>query len=146
MLRAQQRLAHYEDEYTFNGLCCGPLLLNISRRTVTGNANCPTLTAQAPETPSGEGIGQAKVPRSSHRSRIKTTSTNMITITLAFTAHIFHREQLSTQHCPALRLTTKTNFTKSHNKQVAFSAPLFMMVDTKTVHCWRITPQTVQHP
>jgi hypothetical protein len=27
-LRAHQRLAQYKDEYTFNGLCCGPLLLN----------------------------------------------------------------------------------------------------------------------
>jgi hypothetical protein len=108
--RAQQRLAQYKDEYTFNGLCCGPLLLNIIRHTVTGNANWPTLTAQAPETPIGEGIGQSKVPQSSHRGRIKTISANMITIALAFTAHICYREKSSTQRCPALRLTTKTKF------------------------------------
>jgi hypothetical protein len=37
-LRAQQRIAQYEDEYTFNGLFCGPLLLKIIIRTVTGNS------------------------------------------------------------------------------------------------------------
>jgi hypothetical protein len=43
-LRAQHRLVQYEDEYTVNGLCCGPLLLNLIKRTVTGN---PRATIQA---------------------------------------------------------------------------------------------------
>ena len=116
------------------------------RCTVTGNDNWPTLTTQAPQTPSGEGIGQAKVPQCSHQNQIKTTSANMITITLAFTAHICHGEQLSTQCCPELRLTTKTNFLESHNKQVAFNSLLFMMVDTKTVHCWKLTRWDNYHP
>jgi hypothetical protein len=37
-LKAQQRIAQYEDEYTFNGLFCWPLLLKIIIRTVTGNS------------------------------------------------------------------------------------------------------------
>jgi hypothetical protein len=37
-LRAQHRLAQYEDEYTVNSFCCGPLLLNLIKRTVTGNS------------------------------------------------------------------------------------------------------------
>jgi hypothetical protein len=37
-LRAQHRLAQYKDEYTVNGLCCGPLLLNLIKHTVTGNS------------------------------------------------------------------------------------------------------------
>ena len=37
-LRAQHRLAQYEDEYTVNGLFFGPLLLNLIKRTVTGNS------------------------------------------------------------------------------------------------------------
>jgi hypothetical protein len=37
-LRAQHCLAQYKDEYTVNGLCCGPLLLNLIKRTVTGNS------------------------------------------------------------------------------------------------------------
>ena len=37
-LRAQQRIVQYEDEYKFNGLLCGPLLLKIIIRTVTGNS------------------------------------------------------------------------------------------------------------
>ena len=49
-------------------------------------------------------------------------------------------------HCPALRLTTKTSFPKSHDKQVTFNATPFMMVDTKSVHCWGITHQTIHHP
>ena len=36
-MRAQHRLVQYEDEYTVNGLCCRPLLLNLIKRTVTGN-------------------------------------------------------------------------------------------------------------
>ena len=108
-LRAQHYLAQYEAEYTVNGLGCGPLLLNIIRRTVTGIGQ-HTLMAQASETPSKKGIVQAKVPQSSHRSRNKTTITNIFTITLTFTANICHGKQLSTQHCPSLRLTAKTNF------------------------------------
>ncbi len=37
-LRAQHRLAQYEDEYTVNRLFCGPLLLNLIKCTVTGNS------------------------------------------------------------------------------------------------------------
>jgi hypothetical protein len=37
-LRAQQHIYQYKDEYTFNGLLCGPLLLKIIIRTVTGNS------------------------------------------------------------------------------------------------------------
>ena len=36
--RAQQRLAQYKDEYTFNGLFCGPLFLKIIIRTISGNS------------------------------------------------------------------------------------------------------------
>ncbi len=36
-LRAQHCLAQYKDEYTVNCSCCGPLLLNLIKRTVTGN-------------------------------------------------------------------------------------------------------------
>ncbi len=43
-MRAQHRLVQYKDEYTVNGLCCGPLLLNLIKRTVTGN---PRATIQA---------------------------------------------------------------------------------------------------
>ena len=60
-LRTQQCLAQYKSEYTFNGLGCVPLLLNIIRRTVTGIGQ-HTLTAQASEIPSKKGIVQAKVP------------------------------------------------------------------------------------
>lgn len=66
-LRAQKCLAQYKDEYIVNGLGCGPLLLNIIRRRVTGIGQ-HTLMAQASETPSEKGIVQAKVPQSSHRS------------------------------------------------------------------------------
>ena len=139
-MRAQQRLFQYKDEYTINGLCCGPLLLNIIRRIVRG------IGQHTLEIPSKRGIVQTKVPQSSQQSRNKTTIANMFTITLAFTANICHGEQLSTQHCPELRLTTKTSCPKSHDKQVALNATHFMMVDPKTVHCWRITPRTIHHP
>jgi hypothetical protein len=44
-------------------------------------------------------------------------------------------------------LNTKTNSSESHNKQVAFNVPLFMMVDTKkTEHWWRITRWANHHP
>ena len=96
--------------------------------------NWPASTTQSHETPSGEGTGPAEVPRSYHQSRIKTTSANMVTITLAFTAHICNGERMSTQHCPTLRSNTKTNFSKPHNKQVAFNSAPFKVVYTKTGH------------
>ena len=99
--------------------------------------NWPTFKTQSHETPSGEGTGPAKVPRSYHQSRIKTTSANMVTITLAFTAHIGNGEQMSTQHCQPWRSNTQTNFSEPHNKQVAFNSPPFKVVDTKTGHCWQ---------
>jgi hypothetical protein len=76
-----------------------------------------TPTTQSPETPSEECIGHGCSTRlrSSHQSRIKTTSENMIIITLAFTAHCCHGEQLSTQLCTALKLITKTNLTTKTN-------------------------------
>ena len=98
--------------------------------------NWPTFATQSHETPSGEGTGLTKVPQRYHQSQIKNTSANIVTITLVFTAHICHGAQLSTQRCSTLRSTIKTNLPKPHNKQAAFNAPLFMMVDTKTVHCW----------
>ena len=61
----------------------------------------------------------------------------MVTITLAFTAHICNREQMSTQHCPTLRSNTNTNSSKPHNKQVASNSAPFKVVDTKTGHCWQ---------
>ena len=65
---------------------------------------------------------------------------------MTFTANICHGKQLSTQHCPALRLTAKTNFSELHNKQVAFNTPSIMMADTETVHFWRLTRQANHHP
>ena len=61
----------------------------------------------------------------------------MVTIALAFTAHLCNRKQMSTQHFPTLLLNTKTNSSEPHNKQVIFNSALFMMLDTKTVHCWQ---------
>jgi len=45
--RAQQRLTQYEAEYTFNGLFCGPLLLKVIIRTVTGNSRVTISPIQA---------------------------------------------------------------------------------------------------
>ena len=94
------------------------------------HSNWPTFKTQSHEIPRGR-TKLTKAPRSYHRSQIKTASANMVTITLAFTAHICHREQLSTQRCPTLRSTTKTNSSKPHSKQVAFNSPLFMMVSPR---------------
>jgi hypothetical protein len=98
------------------------------------HSNWPTFKTQSHKTPKGEGTKLTKAPQSYRQSRIKTASANMVTITLALSAHIFHREQLSTQRCPTLRSTDKTNSSEPHSKQVAFNSPLFMMVDTKTAH------------
>ena len=217
-LRSQHRLSQYKDEYTVNGLVCGPLLLNLLNRIVTRNSRAAILairsqlnhidayatevnsnvemitefftehldqlktygaildnpmeilfkgllavsckefhhyisdkknmyydesltctpeelvlmaqqkymlmktkaatpTTQSPETPSEECIGRGCSTRlrSSHQSLINTTSANMITITLDFTAHFCHGEQLSTQLCTASRLITKTNLTTKTN-------------------------------
>jgi len=46
-LRAQQRIAQYEDEYTLNGLLCGPLLLKIIICTVTENSRTTILTIKS---------------------------------------------------------------------------------------------------
>ena len=97
--------------------------------------NWPTFTTQSHETPSGEGTGPAKAPQSYHRSQIKNTSANMVTITLAFTAHISNGERMSTQHCQPWRSNTKTSFSKPHNEQVAFNSAPFKVVDSKTGHC-----------
>ncbi len=37
-MRAQKLISQYKDEYMFNGLLCGPLLLKIIIHTVTGNS------------------------------------------------------------------------------------------------------------
>ena len=98
--------------------------------------NWPTFKTQSHKTPKRKDNEQTKAPQSYHQSQIKTAIANMVTITLAFTAHMCHGEQLSNQCCPTLRSTAKTNSSKPHSKQVAFNSPLFMMVDTKTSHAY----------
>jgi len=68
---------------------------------------------------------------------MKTTSANMVTITLVFAAHICSGEQMSTHHCPTLRLNTKMGFYEPHKEQVAFNSAPFKGVNAKTGHHWQ---------
>ena len=99
--------------------------------------NWPTFTTQSHETPSREDTGPAEVPQSYHQSQIKKSSANMVTITLAFTAHVCNRERTSIQHYPALRLNTKTSFYEPHNEQGAFNSAPVKVVDLQTGHYWQ---------
>ena len=44
-LGAKQRIGRFKDEYTLNNLCCGPILLNIIKRTVSKNSRRRTIVA-----------------------------------------------------------------------------------------------------
>jgi hypothetical protein len=44
-LGAKQRIGRFKDDYTLNNLCCGPLLLNIIKRTVSKNSRRRTIVA-----------------------------------------------------------------------------------------------------
>ena len=98
------------------------------------------------ETPSGEGTRPAEVPQSYHQSQMKTTSANMVTITLVFTAHIFNKERMSTHHCQMLRSNTKMGFYEPHNEQGAFNSAPVKVVDLQTGHYWQHKLSQEQQP
>jgi hypothetical protein len=112
-----------EDMYYAESLAITPeeLLIIVHQRYMIIKTKRATFAAQAYDTPSRKDIVQTTVPRSSHRSQSKTNIASMFTIIVAVTANICCGEQLSTQHYPAFRL------------------------NTKTVHFWRSTHQTIHH-
>ena len=74
---------------TFESSIMGPERINapvINVHNDSKRSNWPTFKTQSLKAQRGKGTEPTKAPRSYHRSRIKTASANMVTITLAFTA------------------------------------------------------------
>jgi hypothetical protein len=105
--------------YYDTSLTCTPeeLVLMAHQEYMIMKTKAATPATQSPATPREECIGHGCSIRlrSSHQSRINTTTANMFIITLAFTAHCCHGDQSNTQLCTTLKLATKTNLITKAN-------------------------------